>query len=83
MSKDSPEIKEKMTIKCADCDKHILEVITVKDGKESLTKLKVYCKCGGSSFLTTVLGTYKICPVEPFSLKDVQSAENRTEVYLN
>ena len=82
-NREGPEVKEKFTIKCADCEKSLLEVIIVKDGKNDLTKVKVYCKCGGTSYLVPVQGTHRICPVEPFVLKNVINSENREEVYLS
>lgn len=77
------EVNEKFTIKCADCDRFLLDIITLKDGKVSLTKIQVHCPCGGKSYITPVLGTHKICPVEPLTFKDVINSENKEEVYLS
>ena len=76
------EVKEKSTIKCGDCDKFILDVITLKDGSDNLTKIKVYCKCGGSSYITPVIGTHRISPVEPLKLKNVVNKDNIEEVWI-
>lgn len=77
-----PKLKEKFTVKCADCEKSILDVITLKNTGNDITKLKVYCTCGGTSYLVPVQGKHKICPVEPLSLKHVINSENRQEVWV-
>lgn len=76
------EIKEKFTVKCGDCDKNVLDVVVLKDEPGKLTKLKVYCPCGGSSYLIPIQGKHKIWPPEPLTLKNVINLENREEVYV-
>ena len=83
MKTDGPEVKERFTINCADCNKSLLEVIITKEISNGFTKIKVYCPCGGASYLIPIQGKYRICPVEPLVYKNVVHTENREEVWLS
>ena len=38
-------------IKCADCNRKLIEVVKVREDIELVKKIKVICPCGGESFL--------------------------------
>lgn len=72
---------KKGTIDCSDCDKPLLDYV-VTDEHTNTSKIRVECPyCGGSSFLVTMVGPYRICPVENLTLKNVESSDIQ-KVYL-
>lgn len=70
------DVSEEKIIKCADCNKKLVEIITVQESDE-IKMVIAECPCGGSSFLYEVKGRTFIQPVEgrelgemPVEIKD-------------
>jgi len=74
-------VVKKGTIECSDCDRPLLDYV-VTDEHTNTTKVSVECPyCGGSSFLVTMVGPYRICPVDGLILKNVENSHIQ-KVYL-
>ena len=59
-------------IRCANCNKKLLEVIKVKEVKEMVREIKVNCPyCGDSSFLYRITGVVYTQAPDELSISDM------------
>ena len=70
-------LKSKEMIRCSECDKQLLELITTTD-IEYEVKLIVECPyCNGKSFAKKIQNHHKFCPSYPLFIKNVNLELNK------
>lgn len=75
-------VKSKAIVHCSDCDKELLQLLTLHDPIETC-KLRVKCPfCGGASFLIPLQTEFKIASIETLLIQDIVVDDDKQTVIL-
>lgn len=69
------QIQSREVIKCACCDKDLIELIVTTNGSNRLHKYQVKCPCGQESFIKKINGFANILPCDNLNIKSVVTTD--------